>query len=309
MADGDTPAKPTGKVPAVLPDGPAKDGSFVVVELYTSEGCSSCPPADAQLNIMAREARQKNLPLFCLAFHVAYWDELKTPHGVWKDPFSVNEFTQRQQVYNQRMPDPNPYKNKVVTPQFIINGRSPAQPRGKPFAAYMQSLLDVERPCRIKATLDAKADQFEARWTIDNLPDGANLYCALTEDGLVSDVTAGENAGRKLPHEAVVRLFHEIKKPDQNIQWTFQLPKGSKPQNLRCILLVQDPKDMAIHAATALDIPQAKRSSYKGSETDIGFNLFPPELNNAGTNCTPKGVCVVKTPGSTQAVEPSPRAP
>jgi hypothetical protein len=246
-------AKPATQV---LPTGPAQEGRFVLIELFSSEGCSSCPPADATINRIAVEARAKKLPVYCLAYHVTYWDTLKTPHGVWKDPFSAEIFTDRQKLYSARMQGPNPHKGRLVTPQIIVNGRVATQKRGQSFADYIQTVLDIERPCRIEATIEPVHQTFRLRWNILNRPDGARLYVALTEVGIVSDVTAGENAGRKLPHDGLVRVFAEIKDPDTNKEWPLALPKETKPETARVVLFVQTPDDMTVHAATAIEIPR-----------------------------------------------------
>jgi hypothetical protein len=282
----------------VLPAGPAKEGRFVLIELFTSEGCSSCPPADAMINRIMAEARDKKLPVYCLAYHVTYWDALKTPHGVWKDPFSAELFTNRQKLYSARMQEPNPYKGRLVTPQIIVNGRTTTQQRNQPFTEYIQTLLDIERPCRIEATIEPVKQAYRVRWKIQNLPVDACVFFGLTEDGIVSDVTDGENAGRKLPHDGLVRVFNEIKQPDANNEWQVTLPKESKPEKFRVVLFVQTPNDMTVHAAAALEIPQAKPGANAGG-LDAHFSLSIPASNESATNCSPKGVCVVKDNAAT----------
>ena len=95
------------------PKGTSTGPAFVLLELFTSEGCSSCPPADAALDAVASEFRGENKPVFALAFHVDYWD-----HIGWKDPFGDAENTRRQRVYGTKMK-----LRSIYTPQLVVNGQ------------------------------------------------------------------------------------------------------------------------------------------------------------------------------------------
>lgn len=159
-----------------------------LVELYTSEGCSSCPPADRWL------ANLKDRPgIVRLAFHVDYWDRLG-----WKDRFADPAYTLRQQAMSQRGGS-----RFVYTPQVLVDGSDwrgwPALPPSEP------------RPSPVQLTLVEDDEGFLAR-VIRSPAAPVRLagFWAVTEDGLVSRVVAGENAGTTLRHDAVVREFVEL---------------------------------------------------------------------------------------------------
>jgi hypothetical protein len=185
-------------LPALIVGVPAFAGECVaardaprphLVELYTSEGCSSCPPADAWLRRAPREADAA-----ALEFHVDYWDSLG-----WRDRFADPRFTRRQEAQAARDGG-----NGVYTPQVVLDGHSwsgwsrsgwpataPATPAAMRLAVSGGPTLHV----RIDTTIeDADAAAFRN-------------YVAVTEDGLASDVRAGENRGSVLRHDHVVRAF------------------------------------------------------------------------------------------------------
>src|SRR3989344_3482532 len=170
-----------------------------LLELYTSEGCSSCPPADAWLSQLPRNGLDSRR-VVPLALHVDYWDRLG-----WPDPFAQNRFTLRQRHHAQLQRSAT-----VYTPQFLLNGRDFRRwYRGTGTQAIEQS---SEHPARaaIRLTLTrtgtntlqlaAKANVMDQKQHRD-----AELYLALYENRLVSAIPAGENAGRTLTHDYVVR--------------------------------------------------------------------------------------------------------
>lgn len=163
----------------------------VLVELYTSEGCSSCPPADDLL----AELRARDASVHVLAFHVDYWDRLG-----WPDPYARPEFTARQEARSRR---------GLYTPQAIVNGA--IQLVGSDRAGLRAAIENARATAAtVRVTVEAKrrGREVEARAKVAPVPnDGARLSFALVEDGLVSDVKRGENAGRTLRHEAVVRAL------------------------------------------------------------------------------------------------------
>lgn len=173
--------------------------SCVVLELFTSQSSSSCPPADSVLNEIARDARLKKKPVYTLAFHVDYWNKLG-----WKDPFSKFSFTKRQNNYVSAIGG-----DEVYTPQLFVNGK--------------YSLNGAERDS-IKAAIEKEARMpaveslFIKRDSIlrDTLflsfmfskPDvNHSLVVCITESGLRTQITSGENKGKTLYHENVVRQF------------------------------------------------------------------------------------------------------
>jgi len=221
---------------------------FAVVELFTSEGCSSCPPADAFLRQLTKEARQKNQRIFTLSFHVDYWDHLG-----WKDPFSNNQYTQRQRIYA------NIRKGRsVYTPQMIINGV-------RAFGGYQTDLaqkhiaqaLNQPSISHISLTnLTHSASEIEITYDIKTLSGGEVLNLALVERNLANKIRSGENSGRTLRHANVVRAFKSI---------TLKSPQGiaslKKSKNLNLgsasvIGYIQDPQNMQISGAAIIDFSE-----------------------------------------------------
>ena len=154
----------------------------VLVELFTSEGCSSCPPADRLLQTLDPQ-------VFVLSEHVDYWDRLG-----WRDPFSSPVFTARQQRYAQAL------GGEVYTPQMIVDGQE--QVLGNDPAAVQKAIARAsarpKAPLDISMTGGAVTVRFAGK---------GELWIAVADNSAVSKVTRGENAGRTLPHVAIVRTL------------------------------------------------------------------------------------------------------
>lgn len=174
----------------------------VVVELFTSEGCSSCPPADALLRKLAADTGTSGLPdveVIGLGLHVTYWDRLG-----WKDPFSLSRATERQQSYSRVFGE-----DRVYTPQAVVDGRE--EFIGSDEAALRKAIgRAAKQPhlrVSVKTTLDGDAVKAEA--VVSDLPrevkEKLHAWMLITEDRLSSVVKRGENQGRTLQHDAVVR--------------------------------------------------------------------------------------------------------
>jgi hypothetical protein len=170
-----------------------------LVELYTSEGCSSCPPADRWLSGL-RAAGIGADAAIPLAFHVDYWNKLG-----WPDRFSHAAYSERQRLSAQRN-----RLDFVYTPQFIIDGRDT-----RVAGSYDALKRQLALPGRERASIELSARAATTRVEIvasANLAAGERsrvpeLFVAVTEDGLSTQVAAGENAGRRLRHDAVVRAL------------------------------------------------------------------------------------------------------
>jgi hypothetical protein len=178
----------------------------VVVELFTSEGCSSCPPADALLQKLEEQQPIPGVQIIALEEHVDYWN-----HDGWVDPFSSPEWTQRQQTYVTLI------KKDPYTPELVVNGHSQFVGNDA-----QEAELEIE-----KAAGSAKTDvtitpgnpdaKGLLRFTVSvrklarNTPgDVAEVWLAVTEDGLHSSVSLGENAGHVLHHAATLRSLRKI---------------------------------------------------------------------------------------------------
>jgi len=176
------------------------DHTIALVELYTSEGCDSCPPADRWLSRF--DDRQQPTRAVALALHVDYWDRLG-----WKDRFASAAFTERQyeQMRRQRA-------SFVYTPQVMVQGREFTQWRTGDDPTAAISAINA-RPARAMIELAAEPHGGDAsvdlRVRVPNTRDRehALIVVALVQSGLVSDVKAGENAGKRLAHDHVVRQW------------------------------------------------------------------------------------------------------
>ncbi|HEY2120673.1 MAG TPA: DUF1223 domain-containing protein [Candidatus Acidoferrum sp.] len=178
----------------------------IIVELFTSEGCSSCPPADALLKTLSEQQPVPGTEIIALEEHVDYWDHLG-----WKDPFSSAEFSERQNEYAKAFEN-----SGVYTPQMIVDGhtefvgsrageaRETIQKAASQPKATIQ-LIPTERSISGTAAYDIKITD------LSNLSQGRDveLWVAMTEKGLHTDVKAGENSGEHLQHAAVVRTIHK----------------------------------------------------------------------------------------------------
>jgi len=203
-----------------------------LIELYTSEGCSSCPPADRQLRHL-RETLAPGAQAIPLALHVGYWDYIG-----WKDPYAQDGFDQRQSWLARANGQPT-----IYTPEFFVSGaelrswRSALRERVRELNATPAS-ADIHLRAGIaaddKLMLDAAATTREAQ---------AALYLALTENGLVSNVTRGENGGATLEHDHVVRAWMgpiRFSAGTARLQREIALPTAWKRPQLSVVAFVQD---------------------------------------------------------------------
>ena len=225
----------------------------VVVELFTSEGCSSCPPADALLARLDDQQKLGNAEIVALEEHVDYWDQLG-----WRDPFSGAQWTARQQEYA------NSFGNEgVYTPQMVVDGRAEfvGSSQGKAKSAIVEAAQQPKAEV-VLTGLDASAEKSHVRIAITKLPDtavrDAQVWLAVTETGLHSNVKAGENSGEDLHHAAVVRSLRKIgeakarKDVAYSAEQEVRLDSIWKRENLRVVVFVQDPKSRHILGAASL---------------------------------------------------------
>ena len=229
----------------------------VIVELFTSEGCSSCPPADQLLSRMERTQPIAGARVIALEEHVDYWNSLG-----WTDPFSSSQYRVRQNDYGRKFLNDN-----IYTPQMIVNGQAQfvgtdsdraAQEISR--AAQAQTML-VE----LKTTLKASdPDLVDLSVQVTNTQAGkahnSNVYLAVTESDLSSNVQHGENSGHLLRHAPVVRSFGVIGKIDLRgstagaITSTLRLPREWRRESLRAVVFVQERDSYKITGAAITDL-------------------------------------------------------
>ena len=210
----------------------------VLVELFTSEGCSSCPPADAVLARLHEEQPVPGVELIVLSEHVDYWNNLG-----WKDPFSDALFSERQSEYGSR----------VYTPQAIVDGRTDVlgSDRGGIVRAAASAARDPHGTIRLTRTSSG------VRIAVEGLPGhrDSTVFLGVLEDGLQSKVERGENAGRTLAHTAVVRSLKEVGKVSAGTaQWSAEIPVvlDVSWKKARIIAFVQDGRSRRVLASGAL---------------------------------------------------------
>jgi hypothetical protein len=214
----------------------------VLAELFTSEGCSSCPPADDLLQLWLQEQPIKGVYVVPLSEHVTYWD-----HQGWKDPFSAQQFTARQQQYGLRF-----NLDSIYTPQLVVDGAREFV--GSDKRAIERALADAAKTPKPALHVAVTTADGSLNMTASGpglmVEKGAELVFAVTEDRLVIDVPRGENAKRTLKHSGVVRWLWsagEIGTPPTTA--TVKIASDWHRENLRVVAFVQSRKDRQVIAA------------------------------------------------------------
>jgi hypothetical protein len=181
--------------------GQERPGSAVIVELFTSEGCSSCPPADAVLRQISLKQTSAGQLIVGISEHVTYWNDLG-----WKDPFSAPAFTERQNVYAARLSPEGPY-----TPQMVVNGRE--QFVGSDVGALQKALREEAQRVHLDVSIlstTLSSSGLDVKFSVaGETSKPLDIVAVLTDDADQSTVLRGENGGRLLQHVSVARsLVH-----------------------------------------------------------------------------------------------------
>ena len=234
-----------GGADAASPSRPA-----VLVELFTSEGCSSCPPAD---DLLARldSAPPPGVDVIALGEHVDYWNHLG-----WADPFSDSRFSARQTSYARSFGLEGPY-----TPQMIVDGarQFTGSRSGEAYAAIAEAAEHRKGTVALKPIVDAQG-KMGLSVRIDDLPHGndvAEVIVAVTENGLRSNIERGENAGRALQHAAVVRTWIVAgAAADGRFSGEVLLPLSSEwaRDSLRAVVFAQESDSRRVVAAGSVKL-------------------------------------------------------
>lgn len=219
----------------------ATGNGFAVLELFTSEGCSSCPPADALLARIQKEAGNK--PIYILAYHVDYWNRLG-----WKDVFSSADYSKRQYQYSQQL------NSQVYTPQLVINGTTSCI--GSDESAVSNAIADV-LSSTADLTLNMKGQlqsgKINLTYEITGDAGKSQLLIAEVQKNAVSKIERGENEGRTLSHVQIVRSIHVAAlKPGRQGTAQISLPHDFNTQEWELIGIIQNPQTGAIKAATRI---------------------------------------------------------
>ena len=217
--------------------------SFAVLELFTSEGCSSCPPADRLLPQLVTE----NTNVIPLSFHVDYWNRLG-----WTDPFSNVEFSDRQREYGRQF-----RLESIYTPQLIINGEFETVGSNRSAAE-----TDIKNVLKEKAAVEIAIDGVKKEGNtllvscaLTGNVGQSDVIAALVQKHAEMNVKAGENRGAKLSHTNVVRSFLQGS-AQQRMKLEIEIPHDLTEDNMQLIVYTQQKKDLKITGVAVWDKTQ-----------------------------------------------------
>ena len=213
--------------------------SPVLIELFTSEGCSSCPPADALLERLDRSQRASGADLIVLSEHVDYWNDIG-----WKDPYSSHEYSERQSAYAAQFG-----LGSIYTPQMIVDGHFEFV--GSDERRAKQAIESATKVMKAPVSLSSsRTDEKMAILHIETGPlplsstaESADIFLAIADDSDESHVRGGENAGRTLMHVAVLRSLIRIGALDKSAGFARDMKldlSAKNPRNLRVAVIIQE---------------------------------------------------------------------
>jgi hypothetical protein len=217
------------------------DKGFAVIELFTSEGCSSCPPADALVAKIQKESGDR--PVYILAYHVDYWNRMG-----WKDAFSDAAYSDRQRQYAHWLK-----LGSLYTPQVVANG-------SKEFVGSEEPTLrnsiktDLQKPAKAVVTLSNLREskgKASVQYHVEGAANNSSLLVALIEKNATTKVLKGENGGRTLSHVQIVRKLQSVPLNNHsNGDVSLELPPGFTPDGFEMIGFVQNNSNGEITGAT-----------------------------------------------------------
>ncbi|PLY42466.1 DUF1223 domain-containing protein [Janthinobacterium sp. ROICE36] len=216
-----------------------------LVELYSSEGCSSCPPADQRLNALRKEAEAASL-VVPLALHVMYWDQIG-----WTDPLAQVQFDARQAELLRHQP-----RHVAYTPQFFVGGTE-LRSWDTQLPAAIRRINATVAPVNISLSATPGPGGkllIEANAIAPDAQTGGQLYVAISESGIVSTVLRGENRGATLHHDAAVRLWLGpvvLAQGRARLRREVNLPASWRPEYLQVVAFVQRADSSAILQAVS----------------------------------------------------------
>jgi len=232
----------------------------VVVELFTSEGCSSCPPADVLLSRLQDTQPIPGAEIITLSEHVDYWNHLG-----WRDPYSSAQYTARQQRYAQVSGGEDSY-----TPQMFVDGQKGFVGSNEPQARAAITAATDAPSATVTLSLEKTAPkpgrpEIALAVNVNNVPERKSqspleVMLAITESGLRSSVKSGENHGRTLLHTSVVRKLQSVGSINPkntrtlSAQPVVRIDSSWTKDHLRAVAFIQDKSSMRILGAASLDL-------------------------------------------------------
>ena len=237
----------------------------MVIELFTSEGCSTCPPADMLLTALDQKQPIPGVQIIALSEHVDYWNQLG-----WYDPFSSPDFSERQRVYARALRD----KRGPFTPELIVDGHIQLVP------SQLQTVVDTiaDAASAPKADVSLKITnlapksltvsvQIEKLLSVSH-EDTPEVILALTESELTSSVLRGENTRRKLAHSAVVRKLIKLGQVDGNSfgqERTIELQSKWKQLSMKIVAFVQERNSRRVIGAAGANLGEFALTTTAGA--------------------------------------------
>jgi hypothetical protein len=227
----------------------------ILVELFTSEGCSSCPPADALLQTLVDTQPIAGVQVIALGHHVDYWDRLG-----WRDRFSSSASTARQERYAQIF-----NLDSIYTPEMVVDGHDEFV--GSDAGAARRTIANAAASAHALVTLaleSAPNDRVAAAVTVSNLPklsrgDRADVVLATTESRLRSDVRGGENRGRVLTHAPVVRQTTTIGEATAGtLRGEVAMGAGWQRDRVAIVAFIQERSSRRVLGAASAALPSAR---------------------------------------------------
>lgn len=217
--------------------------SVKVIELFTSEGCSSCPPADKLVEEIQKN-NSKNVII--LAYHVDYWDRLG-----WKDTFSQKKFSERQTWYSSIF-----NLNSIYTPQIVVDGQRQfvGSDESELSKALKNPALNIQNSGLTIKVTDSKNDKISVDYNLEKINSDDILNFALVQNHAISQVKRGENSNKTLSHVDIVREFQSTK-PEKsgNIELD---DENLNPKDFHIVAFLQNKKTGKISEAKSTTLPQ-----------------------------------------------------
>jgi hypothetical protein len=211
---------------------------FAVIELFTSEGCSSCPPADELVAKIQKESKDK--PVYILVFHVDYWNRLG-----WKDAFSSADYSKRQGDYASYL-----HLQSVYTPQIVVNGKTEfvGSEEGTLRNAIKNSLQKLS-PSQLSLNISTvERGQASIKYTTEGADKNTVLQIAVLQKNAQTKVERGENAGHTLSHVQIVRKLQRVVLNGNTGSVNVSLPQGFDTQGWEVIGFLQNTSTGAVTA-------------------------------------------------------------
>jgi hypothetical protein len=220
-------------------------GQPVLVELFTSEGCSSCPPADALLEKLDRDQPVAGAQIIVLSEHVDYWNHLG-----WADPFSSHAFSERQEQYAHRFALAGPY-----TPEMVVNGN--AEFVGNDASRAQAAIRAAIGEPRVGIRIEPSQTPDRVAVTVDPLPAGKNrkaaVYVAHAADGGTTGIPGGENRGRTLHHVSIAKELQQVGSISEHAGLEKRIPVSG---GSRLIVFVQEGANGPVWGAAMYTVPK-----------------------------------------------------